>query len=852
MCQCAHTSFFILTPFPLYTMNKSYYLRNILIIIFSAFSLYLHAQQIYYVNPSSSGNQSGSSWTNAFADLNAALLVADRGDQIWMTGGTYHPTQDTDRSKSFEVRSGVQIFGGFLGTETNIDQRDSMASPTILSGDIGVPDEISDNSYNVVVYEKIDTTTILDGLIIDGGVANAPNPPTLRGNNGAAILAIVDSLEGTIVLKRVTIRDNYTLDRGTVYIGTANNYQSQLDILIEDCKFEDNTANRFAGALYIVGLARPDGWIKINRTNIVGNRSNFLYGGIKIESNRISILNCDFSKNFANNIYGAACLSSFSWGNSEFVIKKSVFYNNYAGNFSGISIGDILSNDSNIEFATIDSCLFKKNSGNTSSVNGISFRSFHAVLHKINNNVIDSCDFGAFDIISSGGKLEFSNNLIKEQKFNSYFDGNSNKIITGNKFINCKGVYFYNYQLLPPVTRDTTIYYVSDNLFYNSFFDIAAMTAFRWGTHYNNIFANNTFDASFCLNCNENRQTIYKNNIFWNNRDTLENQYVTWKLPIHNIEANFSNNIFDFLPTDSLPDKWVFGSGNIYMQEPMFIDTAALDFRLQPCSPAIQAGDSTGVTTTLDLLGRPRIVDGIIDIGAIEADPFVLDTDPVITPACIGATGSVSFSPIGCPPYTYTDPAGTPQPTTNLTAGTQTYIVRDARGRSITVPVTIPGGTPSVEAVVTPASDSLVSDGRIELANLSGNGPVDILWEDGSTQPQRTGLEHGIYVLTLNDVNGCVQVYVFTVGVVSGTNEAGLTALLKGPNPTSTYYRLMLSEPVTGRVRVFDTAGRQLSQLDLDYAQSDIQVDVNELPVGVYQLRIETSNGGYSTQFVKM
>jgi hypothetical protein len=811
-------------------MNTNYYLRTIIIVLFSVVVLQLHAQQIYYVNPSSSGNQSGTSWVNAFTDLYGALQVADRGDQIWMTGGTYRPTQDTDRSKSFEVRSGIQIFGGFSGTETNIDQRDTMVPPTILSGDIGVPDEISDNSYNVVVYEKIDTTTVLDGLIIERGVANAPNPPTLRGNNGAAILAIVDSLEGTIVLKRVTIRDNYTLDRGTVYIGTVNNYQPQLDILIEDCKFMDNTANRYAGALYIIGVTKLDGWVRINRTNVLRNKSNFFCGGILIESNMVHLSNSSFNHNSANNLYGAAVIGYKYSENSNFIIEKSNFNDNMAYGYSGLSVfGGDVSFNTGVRFATFDSCRFKNNRGNTTpnpSINGLSFGSLSGVYFKISNNIFDSCDYSAFSIGNLDGVLQLYNNTIKAQTLPSYIEGKGAKNIEGNKFINCGGVI------------SSSSLTVGDST----------------GVNYeNNLYINNTFETFFCLGCNQ--LTIpptFKNNIFWNNRSVDSEPGVVWRLPVHNIEANFSNNIFDFLPTDNLPDKWVFGAGNIYMQEPMFMDTAALDFRLQPCSPAIQAGDSTGVTTTLDLLGRPRIVDGIIDIGAIEADPFVLDTDPVIMPACIGATGSVSFSPIGCPPYTYTDPAGTPQPTTNLTAGTQTYIVRDARGRSITVPVTVPGGTPSVEAVVTPASDSLVSDGRIELANLSGNGPVNIVWEDGSTQLQRTGLEHGIYVLALNDVNGCVQVYVFTVGVVSGTNEAGLTALFKGPNPTSTYYRIMLSEPVTGRVRVFDTAGRQLSQLDLDYAQSDIQVDVTELPVGVYQLRIETSNGGYSTQFVKM
>ena len=47
------------------------------------------------------GQQDGSSWNDAFPDLQQALAVSMDGDEIWVSQGTYYPTTTTDRSISF-------------------------------------------------------------------------------------------------------------------------------------------------------------------------------------------------------------------------------------------------------------------------------------------------------------------------------------------------------------------------------------------------------------------------------------------------------------------------------------------------------------------------------------------------------------------------------------------------------------------------------------------------------------------------------------------------------------------------------------------------------------------------------
>jgi hypothetical protein len=127
------------------------------------------------------GFQNGSSWTQAYKDLNVALASATVGDQIWVKRGTYKPTTNNDRSASFIMENGVDILGGFAGTESLAVERNIPANPTILSGEIG-GSSTTDNSFQVVIADgTIDALTTLDGLIIERGNANGGGPNTGSG-----------------------------------------------------------------------------------------------------------------------------------------------------------------------------------------------------------------------------------------------------------------------------------------------------------------------------------------------------------------------------------------------------------------------------------------------------------------------------------------------------------------------------------------------------------------------------------------------------------------------------------------------------------------------------------------------
>jgi predicted outer membrane repeat protein len=126
-----------------------------------------------YVNINAVGANNGTNWADAYTDLQSALAEAVSGDTIYVAEGTYKPTSGYDRTISFELNSGVKLWGGYSGTG---DESRDPAFKTILSGDIGIPGDKSDNSYHVVKWIAVDYTAVteMDGFTITAGNANGP------------------------------------------------------------------------------------------------------------------------------------------------------------------------------------------------------------------------------------------------------------------------------------------------------------------------------------------------------------------------------------------------------------------------------------------------------------------------------------------------------------------------------------------------------------------------------------------------------------------------------------------------------------------------------------------------------
>lgn len=75
------------------------------------------------------------------------------------------------------------------------------------------------------------------------------------------------------------------------------------------------------------------------------------------------------------------------------------------------------------------------------------------------------------------------------------------------------------------------------------------------------------------------------------------------------------------------PDFTGSGGSGCIGSNPLFVDAANGDFRLQPGSPCIDAGSNETASGDTDLVGNDRMIHDTVDMGAYEYAGFITDTD---------------------------------------------------------------------------------------------------------------------------------------------------------------------------------------------------------------------------------
>src|SRR5262249_722285 len=64
------------------------------------------SRAVLYVKANATGANYGTTWANAFTDLQSALAVAAPCSQIWVAAGTYYPST-TDANISFQMKPDI-------------------------------------------------------------------------------------------------------------------------------------------------------------------------------------------------------------------------------------------------------------------------------------------------------------------------------------------------------------------------------------------------------------------------------------------------------------------------------------------------------------------------------------------------------------------------------------------------------------------------------------------------------------------------------------------------------------------------------------------------------------------------
>lgn len=279
------------------------------------------AGRVIYVDASAAEGNDGSSWINAFSDLQDAIIMAQAGDEIRVAQGIYTPTQDPlDRDATFDLKDGVSITGGYAGLAGMYpDFRHTKFYATILSGDIDHNDDIMDpnnkegNSRHVVTCTGPGNAAVLDGVTITGGCTGGVRGHNFRDGVGGGLSCWGSSPQ----LTDCGFADNYE----AVYVN-SNSYP-----VFTSCIWEDNHAGGSGAAIF----ADRSSSLSLNhcvfRRNIAGSRGGAIYAN---SSSILSLNHCVFQRNTADLRGGAIYADGF-----EMQLINCLFVANTAGETGG-------------------------------------------------------------------------------------------------------------------------------------------------------------------------------------------------------------------------------------------------------------------------------------------------------------------------------------------------------------------------------------------------------------------------------------------------------------------------------------------------------------------------------------
>lgn len=225
---------------------------------------------VIYVSINGNDNNDGSSWTQAKRTISAAMKISAASQSIWVSAGNY--------SETLSPNNGIYIYGGFIGSEKNINDRPKNSRSSI-----------SGISCNVYTQE-----TIIDGFKVK-------NKSYIASGNYAVLL------RDYIFLRNCEISNNQ-------YNVISVSCQKK-SCVIENCLICSNTLT-----------TSSSGAIEISYTGVVTLVNCFIQGnkeGHAIFSNGyLKTINCVIT----NNQYGIRTLGS----GGQFINTTLASNTNYA------------------------------------------------------------------------------------------------------------------------------------------------------------------------------------------------------------------------------------------------------------------------------------------------------------------------------------------------------------------------------------------------------------------------------------------------------------------------------------------------------------------------------------------
>jgi uncharacterized repeat protein (TIGR01451 family) len=614
-----------------------------------------------YVDADATGANDGTSWGDAYTDLQTALANAVSGDEIWVAEGVYYPDDgvgqtDDDRASTFDIVSGVALYGGFPTGGGTFDARDWETYVTVLSGDLDQNDTVDGdgivthtanisgtNAYHVVTTFEVTDTTTLDGFVVTAGHTDDTGFPDAYGGGMLNYGDLSGTPLSTPQVNHVIFSGNYAGEAG----GGMLNFALE-GATLTDVTFIANRSDDEGGGLAFywsgTGSYRDSllEGLTFERNVAAGNGGGMLLGGSP------AISNTTFVQNSA-----AAGGGIFAWsfaGTMNLALTNTTFLSNTASTFGG-GLSSQPGTDGNI---TLTDVTFAGNQANGSGGGGMNHSDGPATLTRVTfENNVSNYRGGGFRLENDGSatmnEVSFIDNTARIG--GGIYTEDSTLLLTHGVFAHNQatewggGIFFWNDELDPESTLKNVLFSQ------NTADDGGACTLSSVTvTLRNATIANNTATHQgggfFLYN-----GSVVKlaNSILWGNaadNDGDQIYYVDENSYIDPSDATVSySDVQGCGGSASWDAACGTDGGNNIDADPRFVDAANDDLRLRRESPAIDAGNNLRVTTSTDLAGHPRRIDApstpdtgnggapVVDMGAYEATGPIPALQKSVTPS---------------------------------------------------------------------------------------------------------------------------------------------------------------------------------------------------------------------------
>lgn len=864
------------------------------------------ANKVIYVDKAvNGGSGNGSSWANAVPELADALKWAREKQHTWSVAdtfriyvakGTYLPkyglenssyNMDKGRDNSFLMIGNVYLYGGFNPATgaTTMGTRDITANETILSGDIGVSGDATDNVYHVVTatYDNNQHFTDLDGFTISDGNANGSGYSYVNGysisenagggvylnysfinisntvivNNTAAVYgggifsyysttniengtisnneATVDggglcSVSGTMAIQKSIISDNEAGDNG----GGIYNFETNL--MIQTSTIDNNSTVGYNGG----GIYSTGGYIDIRTSTLSNNTASQYGGGIYNTTSNAQLSNLLIRNNSNGGIYNVAYMSARNLTVIDDVYMMNSSYYNYF--YNSILWGGITS--SNYWHFQPNNTIVKGGNGSGNLQGNFDVTSFNAdgsdIFADPTNATTPDYTLKACAIAVNAG---------------SNWDTNGSKDLNGNKRIigSLVDLGAYEYQAIPQLTNSigaNQSFCDNENVHAFNQYKVTGVPAgstFKWyvngyytgndtdsimpTTNYYGLFSVIVKDASGCI-IGTDTALVVENESPWINYFYDQNQCDSYTLNAENPGASY-----------------------VWSKDGVTISGAnAQKYNVTETGKySVMVTDTNGCvgSAVAQIIIRKANVSLGNDILSCDGAPVVLTAaDTILTPYYEWYKDGAGFK------------EGEDNAVSITTSGEYAVYVYDNQiGCSATDTISVViGAKPTADNVTA----FIGTDCSFIFSVNNTQNVSSYAWDFGDTQTATTSLPSATHTfatstshtvkVTMTDANACgtldKQITIESCEKL-GINEADLASgVTLYPNPSSDYIQFEMAAEITlQEVTVMDNLGRVVFQ---NAVTNNTQINVSQFANGFYTAILTTNQGNVMKKFEVM